>query len=149
MLDQILNTNLIQFKDQLETWEEAIQLAAAPLLDNDSIEQTYVDKIISNTKEIGPYYVLGPNIALPHARPEFGVKQMGLSILVMKEPVRFSDKEHHKVQLIIVLAALDNQSHLGALSELAAVLGDETNVNKLIHSKSEEEFLNQLLTSIH
>jgi mannitol operon transcriptional antiterminator len=149
MLDQILNTNLIQFKDQLETWEEAIQLAAAPLLDNGSIEQTYVDKIISNTNEIGPYYVLGPNIALPHARPEFGVKQMGLSILVMNEPVWFSDKEHHKVQLIIVLAAVDNQSHLGALSELAAVLGDETNVNKLIHSKSEEEFLNQLLTSIH
>ncbi len=149
MLDQILKPNLIQFKDQLETWEDAIQLAAAPLLEDGSIEQRYVDKIINNTKEIGPYYVLGPNIALPHARPEFGVKQLGLSILVMKEPVWFSDKERHKVQLIIVLAAVDDQSHLGALSELAAVLGDETNVNKLIHSKSEEEFLSQLLTSIH
>ncbi len=148
LLDQILNTQLIQFKDQLNTWEEAIQLAAAPLIENDSIEQTYVDKIISNTKELGPYYVLGPNIALPHARPEFGVKQMGLSFLVMKEPVWFSDKDHHKVQLIIVLAAVDNQSHLEALSELAAVLGEELNVNQLIHSKSKDDFLEQLFSFI-
>jgi mannitol operon transcriptional antiterminator len=148
LLEQILNTQLIQFKDQLKTWEEAIHLAAVPLIDNDSIEQTYVDKIISNTKELGPYYVLGPNIALPHARPEFGVKQMGLSILVMKDPVWFSDKDHHKVQLIIVLAAVNDQSHLEALSELAAVLGDEMKVNQLIHSKSKDEFLKQLFSFI-
>ena len=146
MLEKILNTNLIQFKDQLETWQEAIQLAAEPLLNNNSIEQTYVDKIISNTKEIGPYYILAPNIALPHARPEFGVKKMGLSILVIKEPVWFSDKDQHKVQLIIVLAAADNQSHLEALAELAAILGDEENVNKLIHSESKEDFLDQIVT---
>ncbi len=148
MLEQILKTHLIQFKDHLKTWEEAIQIAADPLIENDYIVQGYVDKIISNTMEIGPYYVLGPNIALPHARPEFGVKKMGLSILLLKKPVWFSEKDHHKVQLIIVLAAVDNNSHLGALTELAAVLGDETNVNQLIESESEDEFLKKLLTFI-
>ena len=148
MLETILNKDLIQFEDKFETWEDAIQLAGAPLLENGSIEQSYIDQIITNTKEIGPYYVLGPNIALPHARPEYGVNKMGLSVLVTKEPVWFSEKDQHKVQLIIVLAAVDNESHLGALSELAGVLGDESNVDKLIHSESKEEFLNQLFTFI-
>ncbi|NGY89259.1 PTS sugar transporter subunit IIA [Bacillus megaterium] len=43
-------------------------------------------------------------MALAHARPEDGVNEMGLSLLITKETVKFSEKEEHNAQLIFSLA---------------------------------------------
>ncbi|KPL60266.1 BglG family transcription antiterminator [Rossellomorea vietnamensis] len=146
MLNELLTKQTIQLKDRVTSWEEAIKVASEPLVDQQLIRPDYVEAMITNVKELGPYIVIAPNIAIPHARPETGVEQLGMSFLGLKEPVYFSEKEKHRAQLIIVLAAIDNQTHLKALAQLTELLSNEGNVEKLIAAKDQEtviELINQ------
>ncbi|MFI8684861.1 BglG family transcription antiterminator [Rossellomorea sp. NPDC077527] len=146
MLNELLTEQTIQLKDRVTSWEEAIRVASEPLVDQQSIRPDYVEAMITNVKELGPYIVIAPNIAIPHARPETGVEQLGMSFLRLEEPVYFSEKEKHRAQLIIVLAAIDNQTHLKALAQLTELLSTESNVERLIAAKDQEtviELINQ------
>ncbi|WP_430790469.1 BglG family transcription antiterminator [Virgibacillus flavescens] len=141
MLKELLTEKTIQLEERVSNWEEAIKLAAQPLLAEQVIKEGYIEAMIDNVKDLGPYIVIAPNIALPHARPETGVERVGMSLLRLTEPVYFSDKEKHRAQLIIVLAATDNQSHLKALSQLTEMLSNEENVQHLIDSKNKQDVL--------
>lgn len=146
MLNELLTEQTIQLKERVSNWEEAIKVASQPLVDQQSIRPDYVEAMITNVKELGPYIVIAPNIAIPHARPETGVEQLGMSFLRLEEPVYFSEKEKHRAQLIIVLAAIDNQTHLKALAQLTELLSNEDNVEKLIEARDQEtviELINQ------
>ncbi|SFF57691.1 transcriptional antiterminator, BglG family [Halobacillus alkaliphilus] len=146
MLNDLLTKKTIQLKDQVPSWEEAIKTAAQPLVDQESIQEEYVQAMINTVHELGPYVVIAPGIAIPHARPEAGVERLGMSFLRLKEPVYFSEKEKHRAQLVIVLAAIDNQTHLKALAQLTEMLSNEDNVEKLIAADDQEtiiEIINQ------
>ncbi|MFC4557751.1 BglG family transcription antiterminator [Virgibacillus kekensis] len=141
MLNELLTEDTVILEDRVTNWEEAIRTAATPLLNGKAIKEEYIDAMIDNVKELGPYIVIAPNIALPHARPEAGVERVGMSLLRLREPVYFSEQEKHRAQLIVVLAAIDNQTHLKALSELTEMLSDDEKVEKLINSASSEDVL--------
>ncbi|ASF40668.1 hypothetical protein CEH05_16515 [Halobacillus halophilus] len=146
MLNDLLTKKTIQLKDEVPSWEEAIKTAAQPLIDQESIHEEYVQAMIDTVHELGPYVVIAPGIAIPHARPEAGVERLGMSFLRLKEPVYFSEKEKHRAQLVIVLAAIDNQTHLKALAQLTELLSNEDNVDKLIAADDQEtvlEIINQ------
>ncbi|SDZ78175.1 Transcriptional antiterminator [Thalassobacillus cyri] len=132
MLNELLTEQTIQFKDHVSSWETAIETAAQPLIDQQSIRPEYIQAMIDNVNELGPYIVIAPRIAIPHARPEAGVEKLGMSFLRLKDPVYFSDKEKHRAQLVIVLAAIDNQTHLKALAQLTEMLSNDENVEQLI-----------------
>ena len=63
-----------------------------------------------------------PKIAISHARPEAGVNKLGMSILLLKEAVNFSETEDREVNVVITLAAPDNEKHLLALQQLSELL---------------------------
>ncbi|WP_261133999.1 BglG family transcription antiterminator [Bacillus sp. Marseille-Q3570] len=135
MLNELLTEKTIQLKDRAVDWEESIRIAAQPLIELDSIRADYVEAMIENVKELGPYIVIAPRIAIPHARPEAGVERLGMSLLRLKKPVYFSSQPKHQAQLIIVLAAIDNQTHLKALAQLTELLSNEENVDRLISAE--------------
>ncbi|MBM7553933.1 BglG family transcription antiterminator [Thalassobacillus pellis] len=141
MLNELLTEQTIQFKDHVSNWEEAVETAAQPLVEQQSIRPQYIEAMIDNVKELGPYIVIAPRIAIPHARPEAGVEKLGMSFLRLKQPVYFSDKEKHRAQLIIVLAAIDNQTHLKALAQLTEMLSMEENVERLISANDPESVI--------
>ncbi|MFW5827314.1 MAG: PTS sugar transporter subunit IIA, partial [Alkalispirochaeta sp.] len=58
-------------------WEEAIRVGGRLMIDAGLVEPRYIDAIISNHKEMGPYFVIAPGIAMPHAKPENGVLATG------------------------------------------------------------------------
>lgn len=91
----------------MENWPQALELCAKPLLDMQVIEPEYVTAIIQQHHTLGPYYVLAPGLAMPHARPEEGAKGLGLSLLKLKQGVSFGAGEFDPVDVIIMLAAPD------------------------------------------
>lgn len=129
----------IQILPEIENWEESIKLGSKPLLEEKLIEQTYVNKMIEKVKKFGFYVVLTENVAMPHSRPEDGVNETGMSLLKVDNPVKFGDSD---INLIFVLAAKDNNSHIDALTNLVELLNDEEKVEEVIKAKSEEEILN-------
>ncbi|HWO77482.1 MAG TPA: BglG family transcription antiterminator [Bacillus sp. (in: firmicutes)] len=141
VLTDLITKETIQFIDELPDWEEAIRAAANPLLLKGAIEASYIDAIIDNVKTLGPYVIIGPEIAIPHARPEMGVNEVGMSFLKLTKPVYFCNDEKYPVSLLFCIAAIDNKSHLKALSQLTRLLSNKEEVEKLRHLNHTDEVL--------
>jgi len=141
MLRDLLIKQHINIVDEIDNWQKAIQLASEPLLDNGYITNDYINAMIDNVLNLGPYIVIAPQIALPHARPEQGVQKLGMSLLKVNNGCAFSESEEHRVNIIIVLAAIDNETHLKALSQLTKLLSSKENREALIKTNNIEEIL--------
>ena len=66
LLDSLKENNSVGLKKEAKTWEEAIEACMQPLLDKGTVQRKYVDAIIERTKELGPFYILAPGLAMPH-----------------------------------------------------------------------------------
>lgn len=143
VLNELITHDNVQLLERATDWKEAIRLAARPLESNGAIETRYVETMIDNVEQHGPYIVLMPDVAIPHARPEDGVRELGMSVLKLTEPVVFpTDKP---VRLFFVLAAIDQTTHLKALAQLTELLGNGTDLSEVLHAESIEQML-QVIT---
>ncbi|MFJ7306177.1 PTS sugar transporter subunit IIA [Peribacillus frigoritolerans] len=130
VLEELLNMQTIQLQQQVSDWKEAIQVAAKPLVDLGTVEERYVDAMIEAIETNGPYVVITPGVAIPHARPEQGVRSLSMSLLKLDEAVDFAPDK--PVRLIIILAAVDNDSHLRALIQLTQLLNEPANIEEIV-----------------
>ncbi|HER6554303.1 BglG family transcription antiterminator [Streptococcus pyogenes] len=141
----LLTADFIRQADAVSDWQEAIRLAAQPLLEHQMIETSYIDGMIDSVNELGAYIVLAPKVAVPHAAPEKGTRQLGMSLLQLKEPVSFDLKQEgdpdKQVQLIFVLSAVDSSSHLKALQELSLILDDDEHIEQLIEAENTDKIM--------
>jgi PTS system ascorbate-specific IIA component len=138
MIINMLKRENVQIIDRVKDWQEAIFAAVNPLVRTGYAEERYIKGIIENTFKYGPYYILMPNVALIHGRPDQGVIEKQLAVTLLKEPVQFSEKSY-PVKLLIALAATDSESHVGAMKEIAAILMKESTINYILESDSEAE----------
>jgi mannitol/fructose-specific phosphotransferase system IIA component (Ntr-type) len=106
-----------------------------------------VDAMVNSVKNIGPYIVIAPGIAMPHARPESGSNKVGMSLITLKNPVNFGNKENDPVKIVVCLCAIDHVTHLKALSELVEMLGDDENVKIISSSTDVNEVLGMIRRS--
>lgn len=141
MLSELLTADMIQLTDRKMGWEEAIDTAAEPLKKKGKITQSYVEAMINKVKDYGPFIHIGKGVALPHARPEDGVNELGMSLLRVETPVLLSDDEKHPIQIFICLAAIDNEMHLKALASLTRILSNKEKLETLLSASSKEEIL--------
>lgn len=142
MLSQWLHEGTIQLQERVENWLQALEVCAKPLLDAGVITPEYVTAIIEQHHKLGPYYVLAPGLAMPHARPEEGAKGLGLSLLKLQYGVNFGSSGQDPVDLIIMLAAPDKHSHIEMISALAELFSSEEELLSLHQAKSLEEIKN-------
>jgi PTS system mannitol-specific IIA component/PTS system ascorbate-specific IIA component len=138
MLKEMLKDN-IKVLDEVSTWEEAIKIAANPLKEGGFINEEYIDAMLQNVVENGPYIVIMPGVAMPHSRPEDGVLKTGMSLLKLSKNVKFP--QNNNVGLIFVLATTDSNKHLELISELTNLLMDDESMEKLFLAKSKKEVL--------
>ncbi|WML51779.1 BglG family transcription antiterminator [Neobacillus sp. PS3-12] len=137
VLKDLLKEETIQVMDGFNDWKEAIKIAAEPLLMKEIIEPSYIDAMIENVETLGPYVVIGPEVAIPHARPEKGAKKVGISFLKLRQPVNFLNNEMYPVRLLFCIAAIDNTTHLKALSQLTTLLNEKLEFLKEMESIEE------------
>lgn len=112
------------------------------LVTNEFIEAVArIQAMLKNVEVNGTYIVISPGIAMPHARPEEGALDIGLSIVTLKEPVVFGHPKNDPVKIVVGLCAIDHQSHLKALTELADILMDEKKVERITSAETAEDIL--------
>ncbi|MBC1547877.1 BglG family transcription antiterminator [Listeria sp. FSL L7-1435] len=121
-LDELLPQERIIFKESVTDWQEAIRVASKPLQHEGYISKNYQHAMIENIEKLGPYIVIAPGIALPHASVDDGAYRVGMSLLRLDQPVSFSSKAKDQVKLIIVLASIDSYTHINALSQLTNLI---------------------------
>lgn len=131
MIQDVLSDDNILFEKGDFTWQEAIQQVAKPLLRKKNITEDYVQAMIEDVKKYGPYIVIGPHLALAHARPEDGANQLGLSLAIFQKPVSFGHEFNDPVKVIFCLSAVDSYSHLNIMKSLVSLIRKEDNIKKL------------------
>ncbi len=114
-----LSLSKITIKEGGVNWQDSIYLTGNCLIQSGSIQERYLDTIISQTIYYGPYMFITDEIMLAHAKPEDGVNKMDIAMAVWKEPVTFPKGKRAK--LIFILAAEDHEKHLKILNDILKI----------------------------
>ncbi|WHY77353.1 PTS sugar transporter subunit IIA [Neobacillus sp. WH10] len=136
---KFLEENLVAFDVEVSSPEEAIRAAGNLLAKGGVVEEGYIEAMVRSYHENGPYFVLAPKIALPHARPEDGVKEASVSFISLKHSIVFGNTANDPVQFVFALGASSSEEHLTLLKKLMLLLNSKENVEKLaeIHTYKE------------
>ncbi|MFC4619069.1 PTS sugar transporter subunit IIA [Camelliibacillus cellulosilyticus] len=145
---KFLEETLVDFNATAASPEEAIQKAGQLLLQSGAIQSSYIDAMIASYHENGPYFVLAPQLAIPHARPEDGANEAALSMIKLQKPLAFGHSVNDPVQLVFALGAASSEEHLALLQRLTRILNKKENMEQLLSLKTYEE-LEKLLGGLN
>ncbi|GAB6876329.1 PTS sugar transporter subunit IIA [Thermaerobacter litoralis] len=126
---------------QARDWETAVEEAGRLLVAIGAAQPSYVQAMVATVRELGPYIVIAPGIALPHARPDAGALRSAVSFVRLRPAVPFGNQDLDPVDLVFGLAAVDGEAHLEMMADLATVLGDDTIVQALRAARSAGDVL--------
>ena len=131
--------NRIAVKQAVDSWQDAIREVALPLLKDGLITEGYIDAMIQNVIDNGAYIIIIPGFAMPHARPETGALDTGISMLKLVDPVEFPGEE--KVSLLIALAAKDSDTHLDLIADLTELLVDDEKMEQIFAENDRDRLM--------
>ena len=140
-LVDLLKTSHILIEDGYNTWQEVVRAACLPLIRDHDIEDRYIRATSQIIEEHGAFMGLAPGMMLLHAKPTDGVNQLCLSLMVLRKPVIFRDSEIGPVDIVAVLGAVDNHSHLTALFQLYSLVQNHNFMADLRTSLSPADIL--------
>jgi PTS system ascorbate-specific IIA component len=139
LLAEAFGEGSILIKDSVDNRSAAIELAGELLVQSGKAKPSYIASMLEAVERFGPYIVIAPGIALAHGKPNEDVIETGLSLLVLKQAIKFQHSQNDPVQLVFGLAATDHESHLETMAMLAEVLSNQERVNALLTSSESEQ----------
>ena len=145
LLKELVTCKHYKFADEAESWRDAIRMSCAPLEADGSVTADYKEEIIRAVERYGPYIIIMPNVAIPHAQKcTDSVKRTAVSFLKLKKPVCFMDGEQKEyyVQNFFTLACCDAEAHIKNLTELVELLMKQEFVKEFERLTSEQDLKN-------
>ncbi|AEW77330.1 PTS sugar transporter subunit IIA [Aggregatibacter actinomycetemcomitans] len=141
--ESLIENNSIRLNQSASNWEEAIKIGTDLLVASGAIEPRYYDNIVNNIKKFGPYIVLAPGLAMPHARPEEGVIKTAFGLTTLSVPV---DLDGESISVLLTLAGSDSNSHMEGIMEITQIFDDPNsddgvNIQKFLDCKTTGEVL--------
>ena len=130
-LNRLLNDESIDLHARAANWRDAITIAGNLLESSGAITPAYTQAMIESLEVNGPYIVVAPGFAFAHARPSEAVKRTAISWVRLETPVAFGHGTNDPVNLVVALAAQDDQAHTQSMKELAKLLGKKDTRAKL------------------
>ena len=140
----MIEKELIVLNAEANNWQEAIEICGELLENNNKTTIEYTKAMIENVKTNGMYIVLDQFFAMPHARPESGVLESGVGVVVLKNPVVFGHEENDPVKVLMPICATSAESHLDVISKISELLDDENFIGNIINAKNKDEIINLL-----
>ncbi len=111
------------------TWQEALQISGELLIRNHYVTEQYVQDMVESFKNYGSYMIIDEGIAIPHTRNDHSVLKTGVSLLVLDEPVYFTDGQ--PLQILFSFCSKDNSEHLDALVCIANLVSNPSFKNEI------------------
>lgn len=138
-LPSVLTPKAIEVGAKATDWRDAVEQAGSLLVDAGLVKSTYVEAMVSAMESSGPYFVIAPGLAVPHARPEYGAISAGLGVLVLSQPVEFGSTNNDPVDILIPLASGSSDKHIEVLASLASFLSQPGILEKMRKAKNSSE----------
>lgn len=100
------------------------------------------EAILDGVEQFGPYFVIAPGLAMPHGRPEEGVKKTGFALVTLKTPLVFNHEDNDPVDILITMAAVDANTHQEVgIMQIVNLFDDEANFDRLRACRTAQEVL--------
>lgn len=144
MLRYFYDNKLIRFEEEIPTnWEEAIRFSGRVMKNQNLVTDRYIDQVISDVKEYGPYIVIVPGVAMPHSSAKNeGVIGTGIGFTIMPKTVSFEEGNEEKdAKLFFMLAAKDSEAHMQNIANLSDMLMEEDMVDDLMKVRNIEDYV--------
>jgi mannitol/fructose-specific phosphotransferase system IIA component (Ntr-type) len=141
MLRDAVDRRSVAVNAEAESWQAAVELSGELLVAAEVVEERYGPAMVRTVEELGPYVAVAPGVAIPHARPEDGALEMGVSLVVLREPVEFGSEENDPVDLLFGFASPDKDSHVDTIRDLVSFIQDTENLEALRTAASADEAL--------
>lgn len=122
-------------------WEDAVRKSGELLYQTGIIEKRYIDAMVENIKTYGPYVVICPETALPHADVPDGVIREAASLVQLKTPIYFGNEMNDPVRFVIGMSILNADSINQAIYDLMMIFGNEKIRDTLAGLSDEKEVL--------
>ena len=145
MIEKLLNEEVVDVNIKADNWEEAVIEAGKLLLKSEKIVERYIEAMIKTVKEMGPYIVMAPGIAMPHGRPDSGVLELGISVISLENGINFGSSEFDPVKLIFAICAKENKSHIELLQDLSYILDDDDLLEEVKKCTSKKDLLDVII----
>lgn len=141
MLKDLISKKRVDFYKSFDSWEDAIWGSCRTLLQDGTITEEYVHAILECIRQYGPYIVIIPNVAMPHAKANIrGVNGCAISFTKVDEPVSFEPGNPEKdAKLFFTLAANNMDEHFENMIKLSELLLNEKLLEELLEVKTVEE----------
>ncbi|MCW2479247.1 PTS ascorbate transporter subunit IIA [Candidatus Symbiopectobacterium sp. NZEC135] len=140
--DSLLENRSIRLQAEAVTWQDAVKIGVDLLVAADVVEPRYYQAILDGVARFGPYFVIAPGLAMPHGRPEEGVKKTGFALVTLKTPLPFNHEDNDPVDLLITLAAEDATAHQEVgIMQIVNLFEDEANFDRLRACRTEQDVL--------
>lgn len=139
LLQDLLSEDNVSFRYPAETWEDVICHGGQLMVDAGFTDPTYTEAMIDVVRDMGPYIVLAPGLAMPHARPEMGAKQVGAALVTLEKPIDFGSPENDPVSVAIFLCAPNKDEHIQLLTDIATLFEDEEFLDAAVNFESIED----------
>lgn len=121
-LGELVQEDLVRVGINAANATEAITIAGELLREKGIVTTEYVQAMVDLYHQLGPYTLIAPGVALPHASPESGALKLGFAIVSLNEPIFFGCPENDPVATVISFASPDHSSHLQVLLTLFQAL---------------------------
>ena len=121
----LLSQDRVMVDYEADDWEDAVRQSGILLRDSGAVTDAYVDAMVENIKENGPYVVIWPGTALPHADCLEGVKQEAASLIRLKKPVDFHHEMNDPIKYVIGMSVKSAESVNQAIYDLMMIFGNE------------------------
>lgn len=135
----ILDESFITTIQKVNSWQDTIPLVGQPLINSGRISRNYLVAVENVIDNYGPFCHVGPGIILLHAKPSDGVFKLSMGLLLLNEGINFGNKLFDPVDLIFLLAAADNYSHIFALGQLIALTKNHNFLKEIRTSRIKKE----------
>jgi len=140
--DSLAENNSILLQADASTWQEAVKLSVDLLVNADVVEPRYYQAILDGVAQHGPYFVIAPGLAMPHGRPEEGVKKTGFALVTLKTPLVFNHEDNDPVDILITMAAVDANTHQEVgIMQIVNLFEDEANFDRLRACRTTQDVL--------
>lgn len=140
-LKDLLIPERVNVQVKTDNWEGAVHAVGRQMVDSGAVEECYIDAMIETVQELGPYIVIAPGIAMPHALPERGVLTNCMGIITLDPPINFGNADNDPVYVVLAFGAKDKADHMQALREVATVLSQQKNMDALKAARTKEDIL--------
>jgi PTS system ascorbate-specific IIA component len=140
--DSLAENHSIRLQAEADSWQAAVKIGVDLLVAADVVEPRYYQAILDGVERFGPYFVIAPGLAMPHGRPEEGVKQNGFALVTLKTPMVFNHEDNDPVDILITLAAVDARSHQEeGIMQIVNLFEDDAKFDRLRACRSEQDVL--------